>query len=401
MNDHETPASVLPQVVQAVVELGDASVVPALERFLVLYHSDSTFAEHPEALVWAATGIFRHGGPPGREGLTALASDARTLAGLRDGITGLFDAERRGEEERLAREAADAEAAAAEAARRAEAELPDRLSQEQINQTFAEHAEPLRECVAGEIGRNPVLGQVRLVFILNSDGRPDEIGVAPNTPELVACMQERVSAIAFPRFRARRMRATFTISVRGGAPVTPSAPSSVLEPAIPADAPWWTFWERRATATSAAPRDPAVRPFWEPREAPVVATPTGTGGGTTGGTEGTTGTPGGGTGETGSGTTEGGGTEGGTPWWTGSGASEEEEIETPAPPPPPAEEPRGRRGRRGRRGAEAPAPAPEPTPPAAPPPAAPPAPEPPAAPPPAPPAPPAEEENPWWAPTEG
>jgi len=448
MNDHETPAAILPLVVQAVVELGDASVVPALERFLVLYHSDSSFQEHPEALVWAATGIFRLGGTAGREGLTALAGDARTMTGLREGITGLFETERRTEDDRVAREAADAAAAAAEAARRAEAELPERLSQEQINQTFAEHAEPLRECVAGEIARNPVLGQVRLVFILNGDGRPDEIGVAPNTPELVTCMQERVAAIAFPRFRARRMRATFVISVRGGAPVTPSAPTAVLERAIPADAPWWTFWERRANATSAAARDASIRPFWETREPPATVASSVAGGGTTaggavgGGTAGTgtagtgtagtgtagTGTAGtGGTGSTGAGTAgaSGGdtGAGGGTPWWLGSGGSEEEEVEeeapAPPPPPPPVEEPRGR-GRRGRRGAAPPAaspvapaapppaapppaaPPPAAPPPAAPPPAAPPpAAPPPAAPPPAPPEPPAEEENPWWAPAEG
>ncbi|MCB9621112.1 MAG: PQQ-binding-like beta-propeller repeat protein, partial [Sandaracinus sp.] len=71
MLDHETPIGVLPLVVRAIVELGDASVVPALQSFLVLYHADSTFAGQGDALAVAAEGIYRHGGDEGRAMLTA------------------------------------------------------------------------------------------------------------------------------------------------------------------------------------------------------------------------------------------------------------------------------------------------------------------------------------------
>src|SRR5690606_17413066 len=68
MMNHETRNEVLPLVVRAVVELGDASVVPALSAFLTLYKQDSTFAgDNFQALAVAADGIFRHGGVEGRE----------------------------------------------------------------------------------------------------------------------------------------------------------------------------------------------------------------------------------------------------------------------------------------------------------------------------------------------
>ncbi|UJR80541.1 PQQ-binding-like beta-propeller repeat protein [Sandaracinus amylolyticus] len=398
MNDHETPAAVLPTVVRAVVELGDASVVPALRQFLVLYHADTTFAEHSQALAAAAEGVFRHGGPEGREMLTALAAEPRTVGALRESIGGYFEAERQQQEALARREVEEAERAAQEAARQEEAALPGRLTQEQIDQTFAGHVDPLRECVAGEIGRNPLLGQVRLVFILNNDGHAQEIGVAPNTPELVQCMQERVSAIEFPRFRQRRMRASFVIRVRGGAGEETAAPTQSEMAAIPPGAPWWTWSQRRASTSAPASTEPVARAWWERRPAPARPTPppptgpqvpvagtTTAGGGTTATTSGEPAGSGGGSGA----------------WWSGAGAEEGgEEVapeEAPAAPPaeptPPPPTQRGARGRRGR----AQAPEAAPTPPAAPAQPTPPA----AAPPPAQPTPPPAEENPWWAPAEG
>lgn len=401
MNDHETPAAVLPQVISAIVELGDASIVPALQHFLVLYHADSAFAAQPEPLATAANGIFRLGGEEGRQMLTALAAEPRTLGPVREQIGGFFTAEQAAQEALARREAEEAERALAEAARQADAALPTRLTEAQINETFAQHADGLRECLAGEVARNPLLGQVRLVFILNNDGRAAEVGVAPNTPELVECMQGRVTAIEFPRFRERRMRGRFVIHVRGDADGGPSddiGSEGTATAALPADAPWWA-WSARL-----APADAVVTParaWWERRPAPVttpaVSASTGTPPSGTG-TPGTTGpeTPG----------TTGPGTGGGSPWWTGAGDEEQvEEAPTETPPAPaPQPEPRGR-GRRGRGAAPQPAQpqAPAAQPPAQPqPPAAPPAqPQPPAAQPPAQPQPPAAEERPWWEGAEG
>jgi len=409
MNDHETSPAALVLVVRAVAELGDASVLPALQRFLVLYRADSSFAEHGEALSWAAQGIFRLGGPEGRQLLSALAADTRTVAPLTAAINGFYENETREAAQLAQREADDAARAADEAARQATAALPTRLTQEQINQTFAEHTEPLRACVAAEVQRNPLLGQVRLVFILTSDGHASEIGVAPSTPELVECMTGQVASIQFPQFRQRRQRGSFTVALRGGQPVAATS-QSALEPRLAPDAPWWTWWNRRAEAgvvTTVAAAEGVTLAWWDRRAAPerastttapAPAVPEGTDlHVTTVGSGTDTQTSGGGSGTTGS---EAGSGAGGTPWWMGAGAGAEAPDEAdPTPPPaapPPAPEPPAR-GRRGRRGAQPTPPPAQPTPPPAqptPPPAQP-------TPPPAQPTPPPQEENPWWAPAEG
>jgi hypothetical protein len=398
LNDHETPTAVLDAVVRAVIELGDASIVPALRHFLVLYHADSSFAENPAALASAAEGIFRLGGPEGRALLTALAEESATLEPLRQAVRGYFEAEEREREAIARRQAEEAQRALEEAARRAEAALPPRLSQEQINATFAAHADPIRECVAEEIARNPELGQVRLVFILNNDGRASDIGVAPNTPELVECMRQRVTAIEFPRFRQRRMRAQFVIRVRsGGGSGESEGRGAVASGAIPADAPWWTWWQRQGESSATPPGNP--RPFWERRRAPTHAVTT-TAPATTSTTASTSTTTSVG-GATGSST-------GGRPWWLSAGDEESTAEQAPTPAPPPETAPQGRRGRRHRRGAaegapppapgtSAQAPPPQPAPPAAQPPPA--QPEPPGQPPAQ--QRPAQPERPWWAPAEG
>ncbi|MDH5493660.1 MAG: PQQ-binding-like beta-propeller repeat protein, partial [Myxococcales bacterium] len=195
MMDHETPLAVLPLVVRGVVELGDAAVVPALRFFLTLYHADSTFSENQEALAVAAEGIFRHGGEEGREMLQSLVADASTHADLSTAISGIFEAEQRQAESR-ARADADAAARAAEEAARAEREgRPIRLSQRQINEVFANHTEALRRCTLEEVQRNPQLGQVRIVFILESEGLPTQLAFSPNTPEFVACLEPQVQAM--------------------------------------------------------------------------------------------------------------------------------------------------------------------------------------------------------------
>lgn len=288
--DHETPVAVLPQLVDAIVRLGGADAVPALQKFLVLYQADSSFAgpvadegseeegrepvrANPaaQALAIAAAGIFEHGGSEGRELLASLSSEgSRTHDAVVEHITGLYEAERRAEAERAAQEEAAAQAALLEEQRREAAALPALLSQEQINATFAENADQLRECIAGELERSPRLHQVRLVFILSNEGRASDLTVTPNSPELVTCLEERVAAIEFPRFRQRLMRGAFTISIRGSAPLEPEQ-SGLAQ--LPDDAPWWAWMQRRAELQGADSSLPAVAAWWTERDAPVQEEP--------------------------------------------------------------------------------------------------------------------------------
>ncbi len=272
MMDHETPMAVLPLVVRAVVELGDESVVPALREFLRLYHADSTFAETPDALAVATEGLFRRGGPEGREMLQNLIADASTHEALSTHVRGLFEAEQRAAEAQARAEAEAAAAAAEEARRQEEAARPLRLSQEVINQAFAEHTDALRECVMEEIGRNPRLSQVRLVFILESDGSARDFTFAPNTAEFVACLQPKVQGVEFPPFRQRRQRASFTVSLRGGQPEEPTGgeASASAEPAGPQ--PWWVRYRARVALPANVTSGGDATPWWVQRQAQPVAT---------------------------------------------------------------------------------------------------------------------------------
>ena len=244
MMDHETPLELLPLVVRAVVELGDEQVAPALREFLRLYHADTTFQQTPDALAVAAEGMYRHGGPEGREMLQQLVADATTLEGLSTNVREMFDAEQRRAEATARAEAEAAAQAAAEARRQEEAARPLRLSQEQVNSAFAEHADALRECIVSEIERNPQLAQVRFVFILEGDGTARDYTFAPNTPEFVACLQPKLGAVSFPPFRQRRQRATFTISVRPSAPEQQETVATVPE----GPQPWWVKQRGRVAA---------------------------------------------------------------------------------------------------------------------------------------------------------
>lgn len=256
MLDHETPVGVLPLVVRGVVELGDSSIVPALEGFVVMYHADSTFAEDAESLIVAAEGIYRHGGEEGRARLSALAAEPRTLEGLATGIRELFDRETRAVEAR-ARAAAEAEARAAEEAARAElASRPMRLSQAQINAVFAEQAEALRACFQQELENDPSFSQLRVVFILESDGAPTSVQYAPASEPLVACLSALVDGLRFPPFRQRRQRASFTVTLRGETATTE---------ARPVDRFWWSRAQRRAGEGDIG------RAWWEVRQAPRQA----------------------------------------------------------------------------------------------------------------------------------
>ncbi len=276
MQDHETPLEVLPTLINAIVELGDASVVPPLTAFLALYRADSTFGQNPQALAIAAEGIFKHGGTEGREALTRLAADGRTGANVSEAIRGLFEREARAAEQLAQRQAQEEEAARLAAQRREEAERPLTLSQEVINQTLAEHADEFRGCIMEELGRNPELAEVRFVFIINGDGTTRDHTFAPSRAEFTACVQPKLADVHFPPFRQSRQRARFAIALRGDAPEPTQA-----EP-DDSDQPWWVRMRARVTDGSPAA---SASPWWRRHNATrtnVVASNNTTGNNTTG-----------------------------------------------------------------------------------------------------------------------
>ncbi|MEO0326236.1 MAG: PQQ-binding-like beta-propeller repeat protein [Myxococcota bacterium] len=330
--DHETPLEVLPLVARGVVELGDETVVPALTDFLVRYHADSTFTgeDESETLKVVSEGIFKLGGPTGRDLLRQVQAGAHTGEPLQVAINTLFEEEARLQEEDQIR-LAQQQAQEVERLRREELRnRPVRLSQELINQTFETHYDDLRACIEDEMERNENLAQVRFTFIIESEGEANNWHFSPNNDQFVGCLQPVAAQMRFIKFQqsTRRQRAAVTIQLRVSEGAAPAAGDDI------GPGPWWSYYQRRGDQTTA----PGA-PWWEVRRTTAREIQVEGGGNVSeddvdwllegegeGATDGDGGEPGGGD-EAGGGETntgdqggEGGGGEGGEgePWWQGS-----------------------------------------------------------------------------------
>jgi hypothetical protein len=261
MFDHETPLAVLPAVVRAVVALGDDSALAPLVSFLRLYRADSSFAAEPDALIEAARGILVHGGAEGPVLLRSIAGDGRASPTLARGVAALLN-QRHGAQ-------APALVMADATETLAGPPLPERLSQEAINATFAEHVDDLRACLIDELGRNPKLAQVRIAFIAEADGSTHALSFAPNTAELQDCLYPKVAGYRFPRFRWGREVESYVIALHTRA-AEPSAadattgeerfwdwsaarPRSEDRASSKAASPWWH--SQQSFAPQASPQD--------------------------------------------------------------------------------------------------------------------------------------------------
>ena len=78
LRDHETPTADLVELTEAIVELGDVSAVPDLERFLVMYHADSCLSTNIDILVNVAEAIVKFGGEEGKAKVNEIIADPNT-----------------------------------------------------------------------------------------------------------------------------------------------------------------------------------------------------------------------------------------------------------------------------------------------------------------------------------
>jgi len=243
MNDHETPLAVLPSVVHAVVELGDASVVPPLLAFIRLYGDDSSFAHEPDALIEAARGVLRHGGAEAPAQLGALVSDGHTRPELASALATLLAPESAG---------APAEAVASVAPPPAPP-LPRTLSRADVEATFRAHEDELRACLQPELERNPKLAQLRVTFVAESDGSAHAFQVTPASAPLVDCLYPKLAGYRFARFAGGRVVVRHTLAL-----TRPADPAQALHVESAAAAPWWSRAAKTLRKT-----DPWLRPWWQ------------------------------------------------------------------------------------------------------------------------------------------
>ncbi|MBN1770621.1 MAG: PQQ-binding-like beta-propeller repeat protein, partial [Deltaproteobacteria bacterium] len=225
--DPETPIEDLQEVAQALVELGDASLITTFESYLTLYHADSAFSQNSNALNVLADGLLKYGGDEERRFLDNLVASGYTLPTLKAHIQKRYDEM---EQARLAAEEAvrlAAEAAAAGEVSTVQAALPQTLSRDQIGQTMTANAASIAPCVQAKMQRSPTLSQVRMVFRLSNTGQASDLSVLPSDDaEFTACLSEVLSQIQFPRFLALSQRAQFTIDINTPEPPPGTAPGT-------------------------------------------------------------------------------------------------------------------------------------------------------------------------------
>ncbi|MBI5488520.1 MAG: PQQ-binding-like beta-propeller repeat protein [Deltaproteobacteria bacterium] len=240
--DPETPIEDLQEVAQALVELGDASLISTFESYLTLYHADSAFAQNTNALNALADGLLKYGGDPERHFLDNLISSGHTLPGLKLHIEDRYRQieEAKVAEAEAARLAAEAAAAASQTPTVAEV-LPQTLSREQIGQVMSAHQADIAPCVRAKMDRSPTLAQIRMVWALSNSGQASELSVLPaDDAELKECLANVLTQIQFPHFIDRSQRAQFTINIgtgEGPAITGPEPGSTVPVPPIGPEVP--------------------------------------------------------------------------------------------------------------------------------------------------------------------
>ena len=83
------------QAAAALVEIGDASQVPSLERFMTLYHAAADSEDVASAVVSAGQAVLAYGGPAGRKVVDATIADPMTLEAVKSRLSAVeqqFDA---------------------------------------------------------------------------------------------------------------------------------------------------------------------------------------------------------------------------------------------------------------------------------------------------------------------
>ena len=254
--DHETKATHLPILIEAIAELGDKKALTQIEAFITRYRADRSVQKDKDVLATAATVLFEARKPEERTFIAQLKSDPWASKALKAEIT-----KQEGLEAAAIALAAKnkAEQEAADALAKSEAEYagrPDRLARTEIQGVFKKNQKPLGECIEAEKARNPKLGQVRIAFILSgSDGKANNIRLVPNRPEFVECITPKIAALDFPKFKDTRQRGALTIQLgveKGDAVETNDTKAT-----------WWARNEARAIA----PDDAVGRAWWQKRAA--------------------------------------------------------------------------------------------------------------------------------------
>jgi hypothetical protein len=216
LNDHETPIENLALILNAIIELGDASVLDTLKNFLTRYHADSSFLGSEYTLAIAAEGILKFAeAKPATEFIVAIRDDNQTLPELQFLLRKIIDPDAATKTEAEPAVVATPKAEVKNGKVRMPG-APQTLSSDQINNTMNLHQDQFKTCVADAMTKMPTLTNIKLRFtITGKTGRASRLHVLPgNVKGLQECMARSLKKINFPRFKNTRQMAMYEISIK-------------------------------------------------------------------------------------------------------------------------------------------------------------------------------------------
>ncbi|MBI2895453.1 MAG: PQQ-binding-like beta-propeller repeat protein [Deltaproteobacteria bacterium] len=266
---HETEAAALPDVVSAIVTLGDRSAAGSLRDFVIRYHADDVLGDHRSALSLAAAGALRLGGSDEVAAMRKVAEDPFCLpdvaTAIRTALAEVAPVAQSPEEPAPTQETPQEP----EGAQPAPASEPTRfLSDTQIQAALGEYYDELRACVVNNRNTPSPPARVRIIFIVFSDGHAERTSVSPPNPPAEQCLAEQIATVQFPQILEVRQQVTYWLPIRSPSlqvtPVpptpAPAPPQGAAQPPAPAPAPAPPAPSAAPPAPAPAPRAPAPAP---------------------------------------------------------------------------------------------------------------------------------------------
>ncbi len=221
---HETPIEHLTPTAAALHHLADASVVIPLKEFLTLYHADSSFIGHEEALGLVAETIAKLDNKQmATQYLKGIATDEQTLTELAKVVDRILDpmaAMKKESEERAKAEAKEKEREKIDKEVAAEAgdvtAMPETLARSQINRVVATGKEAFKPCVVDAMQKSPTLQSIRMRFVIRgTTGEASNLRILPaNIAGLQKCLESALLTVTFPKFTNHSQTATYTLKLR-------------------------------------------------------------------------------------------------------------------------------------------------------------------------------------------
>lgn len=202
LRDPNTPSEGLPDLVQALGELGDPEAIEPLRQFLRFYHADPIDEHVASAVARVPAALVQLQGAEAKPLLTEIAADGLGAETARDAATQALASLEPSADEAPSDSADNAQAQAAATSGEAEAappsetpdkpKAPEHITVDVVKQALLPVHDPLQACIRDA---NPPAFQARVVLVVE-DGQVLMVSVLP--AHLQSCIEPLVRSQTFP-----------------------------------------------------------------------------------------------------------------------------------------------------------------------------------------------------------